>query len=466
MCCCVPAASADVMEQARQLVNEGDYWKAGQLLREAVAANPKLEQNAQFNYLAGACEFEAGDYDAARRRLQTARSKGNGAANLYLGRLAFLDYDFDAATGFYNDFRRHREKAGQVVGETVEELEQQLSIAENSLGRVEKIVVVDSVAVPVDGFFKAYRLPQSAGRLLLPEEMPLEEHRGGAVMAFSNEGGDYMMWGEPDSVGNVRLMESLRLTDGVWQEPAPVSDNLNRGRYADYPFMMPDGVTLYYASDGKESMGGYDIFVATRDASTGEYLQPQNIGMPFNSPHDDFMLAIDEENGIGWWATDRNLLGDKLTIYVYLVNDLRSNYDPDEEGLLSKARLTDYRSTQSPSDRQRCEEALEVISSLSSEKEEKRGAFRFPMGGGRYYTDYSDFRNANAREAMNKYLLASKALGDTEAKLAKLRRRYPESRADNLREEILRLEGQIERQRKEVARLRSDIYRYEKGGKR
>ena len=50
---CVASAQADIMENARQLVNEGDYWKASQLLKEAVAANPKVAQTAQYNYLAG-----------------------------------------------------------------------------------------------------------------------------------------------------------------------------------------------------------------------------------------------------------------------------------------------------------------------------------------------------------------------------------------------------------------------------
>jgi len=460
---CVASAQADIMENARQLVNEGDYWKASQLLKEAVAANPKVAQTAQYNYLAGACEFESGNYAEAKTLLQAARGKGSGPANLYLGRLSFLDYDFDTAADFYGEFKRHREKSRQVVGETVEELERQLMIAENSLGRVENITVIDSIAVPFENFFKAYRLPRSAGRLLTPDEMPIEEHSSGAVMAFVNEGGYFMMWGEPDSVGNVRLMESLRLTDGVWQEPSATSDILGKGRYNDYPFMMPDGVTLYYASDGDESMGGYDIFVATRDASTGEYLLPQNIGMPFNSPHDDFMLAIDEENGVGWWATDRNLLGDKITIYVYVVNELRRNYDPDDETLLAKARLTDYRSTQNPADRDKYEGLLSAISKIGEEKPAKKEEFSFPMGNGVRYTAYSDFKNAKAREAMNDYVRAVNARIGTRKKLKGLRERYRVNHADNVKDEILQLERQEEKQNGEIAGFRSEVYRLEKG---
>ena len=347
----------------------------------------------------------------------------------------------------------------------MEEFERQLVSAENALGRVEQIVVIDSIAVPAEGFFKSYKLPRSAGRLLSPDEMPLERHRGGAVVAFVNEGNDFMMWGEPDSVGNVRLVESMCLTDGKWSEPAATPSVLNEGGYADYPFMMPDGVTLYYASDGNDSMGGYDIFVVTRDAQTGEYLQPQNVGMPFNSPHDDFMMAIDEENGIGWWATDRNLLGDKITIYVYKVNELRKNYSPEDADVLAKARLTDYRATQNPDDKEEYERLLAHLDNLESVSEEKKADFYFPKGDGHYYTSMDDFSKPAARNAMKKYLLSKESLEKEEVKLAALRKRYSVNHADNVKQQIIQFEKEVEQRRSEIIKLRSEVYRLEKGGK-
>lgn len=453
------------LDEVRQLVKEGDFWAARNLLEQAVSANPKITASAEYCYLLGACEFDAEHYDDAQNLLETARSKGYGPANLYLGRLAFLKYDFDGASNFYSDYKRHREKTGQVVGETVEELEGELAVAENSLSRVEKIAIVDSIAVPKDDFFKAYRLSGSSGRLVTPDEIPFKDHRNGAVMAFVSENEDYMMWGEPDSIGNIHLVDALRLTDGNWQTPSPVADHLGNGRFADYPFMMPDGVTLYYASNGNGSMGGYDIFVASRDASTGDYLQPQNIGMPYNSPYDDYMLAIDEENGIGWWATDRNRLGDNLTVYVYIVNDLRKNYDPDDDDIISMACINDYRITQDASDRQRYQDALATISSSGENKYKNRVDFDFPIGKGQYYHSMSDFKNKVAFDAMTVYLQACKNLETDEKKLAALRRRYPVNKADNVKEEILKLEKNIEIKRIELTKLRSDVYRGLKGVK-
>lgn len=56
---------------------------------------------------------------------------------------------------------------------------------------------------------------------------------------------------------------------------------------------MADGVTIYYASDG-EGLGGYDIFVTRYNTNTDTYLVPENVGMPFNSPYNDYMYVIDD----------------------------------------------------------------------------------------------------------------------------------------------------------------------------
>lgn len=256
MACASLGVYADTLEDARKFLVEGDHQQARTVLDKVVASNPKSKNSAQYMYILGACELEDGNYDNAERLLTEAKKKGAAAANLYLGRLAFLNYDFETAMDFYDEFKTYQEKTKTVGAEAVKESERQLTAAENALERVERIVVIDSIALPADIFFKSYKLPPSAGRLLLPFEIPFEEHQGKARMAFVNEGGDYMMWGEPDSVGNVRLVESIRLLDGTWHEPVETPSLLNKGGYADFPFMMSDGVRLYYASTGSDSMGG------------------------------------------------------------------------------------------------------------------------------------------------------------------------------------------------------------------
>ena len=56
--------------------------------------------------------------------------------------------------------------------------------------------------------------------------------------------------------------------------------------------MLSDGLTLYFAAQGPESIGGYDIFMTTYDAAEGRFLKPENIGMPFNSTANDYAWLL------------------------------------------------------------------------------------------------------------------------------------------------------------------------------
>lgn len=365
---------------------------------------------------------------------------------------AYLDYDFEKAGA---DFAAARKKLKKASNATLDEYSKRLETAESFLERVEKIVVIDSLTMPKSDFFRRYRIPVSSGSLRGAEALPVRTE--GVDFVFTNEGEDFKMWAMPDSTGNLSIFESIRLTDGSWQEPQQTPEILNGGGNARFPFMMADGVTLYYASDGEESIGGYDIFVATRDAADGEYLQPQNIGMPYNSPFDDYMLAIDELNGVGWWATDRNQLGVDLTVYVFIVNDLRKNYPVDEEDIISFAAIDDYHATWNPDEDY--SGLLNDIRAINPEAARKKADFHFPVKGGKIYTSLDDFSTNAQKTAMKRFLEAEKELKDAEKNLGDMRRKFAATSSSTIAARIRELENKIEQTRSNVEKLRSDVYK-------
>lgn len=372
------------------------------------------------------------------------------------GHDAFMNYDFEGAAAH---FAKARKKARKKIPEELINEERELAKAENFLERVEQLVILDSITVPKADFFKAYKLPFSAGSLGGGDAVPFEGTDTDYV--FTNEGGDYKMWAQPDSTGTYRIVESIRLTDGSWHEPTVTPDILNNNGNAIYPFMMSDGVTLYFASDNEDSLGGYDIFVATRDAADGEYLQPQNIGMPYNSPYDDYLLAIDELNGVGWWATDRNRLGDDLTIYLFKVNDLRKNYLAEEtENIPDLAFIRDYGSTWGDTD---YTPLVEEIMAISPVKAKKKADFIFPMKNGVIYTTLDDFQSAGGKAMMKKYLASKKAFDKKTAKLSEMRHKFATSHSSSMKAGILSLEAEVEKERVALNKAKSDVYRAESG---
>ena len=449
--------SADVVSDAREFIDGADYEAARQILTAEIERAPKSNQIGTLNQLLGESLFELGNYSEARKCFDTAKAKGVADAYRFLGRLAYLDYDFPQASELYAKYRQMKTRAKKPVAPEAEEEENRISTAEGFLDRVEKIAVIDSLAVDFTDFYKAYRLHASAGRLADPESIPNEDSRQLASMAFFNEAGDFAMWAEPDTIGTQRIYETMQLTDGSWHKPMLTGDGLLEGD-SDYPFMMADGLTLYFANDGPESIGGYDIFVASRDAATGEYLQPQNMGMPYNSPYDDFMLAIDELNGVGWWATDRNRLDGKVTVYIFKTNDLRKNYNSDEDDVVAFARLDCIANTHGDED---FSEIRAAIAEIDPDAKVKKVDFHFPMGKGHICTSLDDFKTEAGREAMQKYLEAQKKYEQDEKALKQLRRNYADNPGERLASQILQAEKALETDLGRLRRLRSDVFKAE-----
>lgn len=257
-------------------------------------------------------------------------------------------------------------------------------------------------------------------------------------------------------------MQSERLLDGTWEKPVKIGEILNDGGNARNPFLLTDGFTLYFSGDGEGSMGGYDLFVATRDPATGEFRQPVGVGFPFNSPFNEYMMAIDDENGIGWWVTDRNQLDDLVSVYVFRTNDVRKNYKVDEEDdIISLARVDDISVTQDPSvDYGRILQDIDARSRKA--KDMSSSDFIFPMPEGRVARKLSDFSSASARRNMQQYLQASAEYQSELKKLSVLRRKYHSADkkkgvATALRNQILELEAKTDHQADLLKKMRNTI---------
>ena len=201
--------------------------------------------------------------------------------------------------------------------------------------------------------------------------------------------------------GRMQLCEAVKLIDGKWDKPQFLGEELGDGGDANYPYLMQDGITLYYASNGKNSIGGYDIFMTRKDSETGKYLKPQNLGMPYNSKADDYMLVLDDMTGIGWWATDRNNIPNKITIYVFVRNEIRENYDINEPNLASYAKLTDYRATWHGKD---YSSLISKIRNLETNDMVKDEHFIFCIKKGLIYTSIGDFKSQEASDKMHELL--------------------------------------------------------------
>lgn len=99
---------------------------------------------------------------------------------------------------------------------------------------------------------------------------------------------------------------------GLPTQELDVSSQFNDGPI----YLHPDGRTMYFASEGFNSMGGYDIFV-THKIKGGGWEKPTNMGYPINTPYDDFFFAATANGKFAYIASNRE--GGKGGFDIYKV---------------------------------------------------------------------------------------------------------------------------------------------------
>ncbi len=422
------ATIAGPIDDARKLYREGDYDAVIEKLRPVVKRSPR-DGNATFFY--GASLLATGNVEEALPQLKVAESRGVGEASRMLAETALDNYDVNSAEEHLDKGSANLKKAKKSASEEFETLTSKMIQMRNMLERVERIEIIDSLTVDSIDFFESYRLAGAAGRILPPDAVSRLGAGSDAEelsTAYMPENHSEILWAAADSSGIFRLYGADILDDGTVDHAAPLDDKLGDGGNARYPFLMPDGMTLYFASDGNGSLGGYDIFMTRRtDSDNGgkEFFQPQNLGMPYNSPYNDYMLAIDETSGLGWWASDRNRIPGKVTIYIFAPSPMRINADTSDPSLIALARLSDISLTQKKGvDYKALLESKLPSQTDKSSISSASPRFSIDLGKGKVYYRLSDFRNGDARSAMLDALATEatlrKHLADEEA----LRSRY------------------------------------------
>lgn len=90
--------------------------------------------------------------------------------------------------------------------------------------------------------------------------------------------------------GGRDIYRCVKLPNGDWSKSLNIGEKINTEWEEDSPFLSPDGKTLYFSSQGHNSMGGFDIFYSTL-GEDGEWSTPENIGYPVNTVDDDIFFV-------------------------------------------------------------------------------------------------------------------------------------------------------------------------------
>ena len=325
----------------------------------------------------------------------------------------------------------------------------------------QQIVIIDSIVTDKSQFLSHYVLSSETGKIMTASQFKGIKADG---YIYLNEMGNKAYFGKADKNGIRQIFTSDKLGDR-WGEPI-LMNGLSEGiDEADYPFMMNDGITFYFAARGEESIGGYDIFFTRYDSRSGAFLKPENIGMPFNSEANDYMYAADEQSGIGYFVSDRRQPEGKVCVYIFILPETRRSYDPSkytEEQIRDFADITRIADTWgNGSERRAAIERLKaVFTSVSQPTTDnaKEANTAIVINDRLTYSSVRDFRSPTAANHYRELLKARERLSTLEADLQKSRDRYV--RADENGRSLLR--DIILHNEEQALTLRNNIHTLEK----
>ncbi|MDY6248094.1 MAG: hypothetical protein SPL55_01475, partial [Prevotella sp.] len=247
-----------------------------------------------------------------------------------------------------------------------------------------------------------------------------------------------------------------------WSKPRELTEFGIDYQSPNFPFLLTDGITLFFAAKGEHSLGGYDIFMTRYDSDNGTFYRPENYGLPFNSTANDYFVAIDEVNELGYLVSDRYQPDDKVCIYIFVPTSPRISFESED---LSNDLLRRYANLVSIDDTWpfgNRTEALQRYQAVLGQKtiSGNSNSIAFIIDDNTVYRSVSDFRSPQSRELYRQYAALAASIDTDERTLSLQRDKYANASAREqrqMRETMLRLEHQLTDNQAKIKQIAKEI---------
>lgn len=450
------SAPAQSLEQGTIYYSKGEYEKALPIFKRYVRNNPN---NGNYNHWYGVSCYKTGNFKEAEKHLLKAAKRKVTEAFRYLGEYYFETYRFEEAADNYESYISLLAKKRQST-EAYAKLVEKARLAARMLKGVEEVTFIDSFVVDKKDFLQAYKLSEESGYIATYDEYFGKRGENPGTV-YRTQLGNKLIFGNLQNK-KVQLFSQTQML-GEWTNPVRLPEINRPTENVNYPYMLSDGVTLYYASDGEGSIGGYDIFVTRYNSETNSYLNPENVGMPFNSPFNDYMYAIDEYNNLGWFASDRYQPDGKVCVYVFIPNSSKQVYNyegSDIEAIRKAAMIQSIRSTWKDRNEVKAAKQRLTVEMYNKPKKKPNYDFTFVINDQTVYHFLNDFVSNHSKTLFKQWQQKKKDYVTLSRSLENKRQAYAQSKAPqkkNMAPEILDLEKRVEQMEQELKELEINV---------
>lgn len=107
------------------------------------------------------------------------------------------------------------------------------------------------------------------------------------------------------------------MVNGDWGPAVNLGPKINTKYDDDAPFIHPDGITLFFSSQGHMSIGGFDIMYTIKEGN--DWIEPRSMGIPLNTVEDDSYYVINSKGDKGFFSSGRDAKGALGELDIYMV---------------------------------------------------------------------------------------------------------------------------------------------------
>lgn len=300
----------DLKKQANQFFEEEEYNSAYKLFAQLVSLYPK---DPEYNYKLGVCMlYTEPDKKKPYSYLQVALKNPADApkeAKFYLAKTYHINYRFDEAIKYYTEYKQTASSSNIKKLEVDREI-QACKNGKRLLSNLSDLIIINKKQLNEEDYFKAYDIKSIGGKLLVkPDEYKSgydkrKKDKSVVYLPKTAERLYYSSYGDGGNNGR-DIYYVNKLPNGSWSKATLLPSTINSEYDEDYPFLHPNGKTLYFSSKGHNSMGGYDVFKTTYNSETQTWSKPENLEFPINSPDDDILFVTDSLEKTAYFSTGR-----------------------------------------------------------------------------------------------------------------------------------------------------------------
>lgn len=202
----------------------------------------------------------------------------------------------------------------------------------NLLQNLSDLIVMKKSEVGIDNFFRSYDISKFGGRLGPKPDFlksKLDKKSNEPEIVYINDIHNvvyYSSYGKKNDNGR-DIYRVYKLPTGKYSEPERLSSAVNTPYDENYPYLLPDGKTLYFCSKGHNSMGGYDIFRTVYDSTLGDWTPPVNVDFAINTPFDDILFITDPSQRYAWFSSNRNSSDGKIMVFLVRIDRKIDEFD-------------------------------------------------------------------------------------------------------------------------------------------